>query len=107
MAIAETALINWIGVIVKRCPKETVASSTGPTELKYRPVTSPDVEILVFENKPNAFIYLYNVSAPIRFPNWINAGLQEFCKACLKVWLPCPELVHLIIAPLTFSEPLQ
>ena len=58
LAIAETALINWIGVIVKRCPKETVASSTGPTELKYRPVTSPDVEILVFENKPNAFIYL-------------------------------------------------
>ena len=40
-------------------------------------------------------------------PSWINAGLQEFCNACLKVWLPCPELVHLIIAPLTFSEPLQ
>ena len=106
-AIAETAEINWIGVIVKRWPNDAVASSTGPTLLKYIPVTSPEVAIPVLVNNPNAFIYLYKLSAPRRLPSWIRAGLHEFSNACLKVCFPCRELVQRIIWPLTSSYPLH
>ena len=92
LAIADTAVIIWRGVIVNLWPNDIVASSTGPTEsLSWKiPVASPAVAIPVFVNNPNDLKYLYKVSTPIFCPNCIKAGLHEFCKACLNDWYPCP-----------------
>ena len=58
-AIAETAVINCSGVIAMPCPKDIVASSTGPTEdfLSSKELLSPGKSIPVLSAKPKASRY--------------------------------------------------
>jgi len=109
-AIAEAAVIIWSGVMVNLCPKDIVASSVERTlDSAWNWLEdSPAVWIPVFSNSPNALKYLYNVETPIFWPNCISAGLQEFSRAFLKDWLPCPaDFAHLILVPETISYPGQ
>ena len=110
LAIALAAVIICKGVIVNLWPNDIVASSVVPTfsSLWNWLEASPDVAIPVLSNSPNALKYLYSVVAPIRWPNWIKAGLQEFSKAFLKDSLPCPDLfAQFIFIPETIWLPLQ
>ena len=93
-AMAQAAVIICNGVMVNLWPKDIVANSVGPTLSRVWNWLddSPAVAIPVLSKKPNALKYLYNVLAPIRLPNWINAGLQEFSNAFLNVWLPWPDV---------------
>ena len=84
--IAETAVINCNGVIENLCPKDIVASSTGPTLSKGVKYDFGVLAIFdpILSKNPYASKYLYNVLTPIFCPNCIKAGLQDFSNAFLK-----------------------